>query len=54
MAPKDPKISNNTVAGTTRDKIWTILETLEMVKKPRSATSQSIIKAAHKIGLLTT
>jgi len=43
-----------TVAGTTRDKVGTSLETLEMVTKPGSATSRSNIIAAHKIGLLTT
>jgi len=32
MLPIDPKISNHTVAGTTRDKIWTSLETLEIVR----------------------
>ena len=32
MAPKDPKISKHTVAGTTRDKILTSLETLEIVR----------------------
>jgi len=54
MAPKDPKISKHTVAGSTKNKITTILETIEMVRKPASATSHSIIMAAHKIGLLTT
>jgi len=29
-----------------------ITETLEIIKKPRSATSQSVIIAANKIGLL--
>jgi len=54
MAPKEPKISTQAVAGTTRDMIITILETLDIIRKPESATSQSIIMAAHKIGLLTT
>ena len=54
MDRKDPKISKHTVAGTTRDKIRTSLETLEIVRKSGSATSQSIIMAAHKIRLLTT
>ena len=53
-APKEPKISKHTVAGTTRDMIWTILDTLEIVRKPGIATSHSIIMAAYKIGLLTT
>jgi hypothetical protein len=41
-------------AVITRDIILTILETLERVRKPGSATSQSIIMAANMIGLLTT
>jgi len=53
MAPKEPKISKHTVVGTTRDMIRIILDTLEMVRKPGSATSHSIIMAAYKIGLLT-
>ena len=43
MASKEHKISNHTVAGTTWDMIWTILDTLEIVRKPGSATSHSII-----------
>jgi len=50
MAPKDPKINKHTVAVTTRNKILTSLETLEIVRKPASATRQNIITAAHKIG----
>jgi len=53
MAPKEPKISKKGVAGTTRDIILRILQTLEIIRKPGSATSQSIIMAAYKIGLLT-
>ena len=54
MAPKYPKTTKHTVAGTTRDMILTSLETPEIVRKAGSATSHSIIMAAHKIGLLTT
>jgi hypothetical protein len=54
MLPKEAKISKQAVAGTTRNMILTILETQEIVIKPGSATSQSIIMAAHNIGLLTT
>ena len=54
MAPKEPKISKQAAAGTTRDMIITILDTLEIIRKSGSATSQSIIMAAYKIGLLTT
>ena len=53
MAPKEPKISKEAVAST-RDVILTISQTLEIIRKPGSATSQSIIMAAYKIGLLTT
>jgi hypothetical protein len=53
MAPKEQKISKQADAGTTRDKILRILETLEIIRKPGSATSQIIIMAAYKIGLLT-
>jgi len=31
-----------------------ITETLEIIRKTGSGTSQSVIMAAHKIGLLTT
>jgi hypothetical protein len=53
MTPKEPKISKQAVAGTTRDMIITILETLDIIRKPGSATSQSIIMAAYNSGLLT-
>jgi hypothetical protein len=39
MAPKEQKISKQAAAGTTRDMILTILETLETIRKPESATS---------------
>ena len=54
MAPKEHKISKQAVAGTTRDILLTILQTLDIIKKPGSATSHSIIMAAYKTGLLTT
>ena len=54
MATKEPTISKQAVAGTTTDKIITLLETLEIIRKPGSATRQSIIMAAYKTGLLTT
>jgi len=38
--------SKQAVAGTTRDIILTILETMEIIRKPVSATSQSISMAA--------
>ena len=52
--PKNKKISKKAVAGTTRDMTLTIPETLEIIRKLRSATSKSVIMAVHKIGLLTT
>jgi len=54
MAPKEPKISKQADAGKTRDITLTIPETLEIICKPGSATNQSTIMAAYKIGLLTT
>jgi len=54
MVPKEPKISKQAVASTIRDIILSILQTLEIIRKPGSATSQSIIVAAYKNGLLTT
>jgi len=53
MAPKEPKISKQVVAGTTTDITLPIPET-QGVRKPGSATSRSIIMAAYNIGLLTT
>jgi hypothetical protein len=52
MAPKKPKISKQAAAGITRDFTFTIPDTLEIIRKPGNATSQSIIMAASKIGLL--
>jgi hypothetical protein len=53
MAPKEPKINKQAVAGKTTDMRITTLKTLNIIRKPASATSQSIIMAAYKIGLLT-
>jgi hypothetical protein len=53
MASIEPKISKLGDAGTTRHITLTIIETLEIVRKPGSATSQSVIMAAYKIELLT-
>jgi hypothetical protein len=52
MAPKQPKISKQAAAGTTRNITFTIPETLEIITKPGSATFQSVIMAAYEIGLL--
>jgi len=53
MATKAPKISKQSAAGITRDIIFTIPETLEIIRKARSATSQSVIMAVYNRGLLT-
>jgi hypothetical protein len=53
MAPKEPKISKQAFAGITRDMMITILETLEIIRKPGSVISESIIMAAHRSILLT-
>jgi len=54
MASREPKISKQTAAHITRHITFTIPEALEIIRKPGSATSQSIIMAAYKIGSLTT
>jgi hypothetical protein len=53
MASTQPIIRNRGAAGTIMDITLTIPETLEIIKKPGSATSQSIITAACDIGFLT-
>jgi hypothetical protein len=53
MPSIEPKICKLQATGTTRDITLTIPETLEIIRKPGSATSQSVIMAVHKIGLLT-
>jgi hypothetical protein len=51
MAPNKPKISKQAAAGTTRHITFTIPETLEIIRKPGSATRQSVTMAAYKTGL---
>ena len=46
MAHKEPKISKQAAAGTTRDITLTIPETFEIIRKPGNATCQSVIMAA--------
>ena len=53
MLSKEPKISKQAAAGITRHITFTIPETLEIIRKPGSATSQSVIMEAYNIGLLT-
>jgi hypothetical protein len=53
MAPKASKICKQAVAGTIRDITLTILETLEIIRKPGSATSQSLTMATYDMGFLT-
>jgi hypothetical protein len=53
MASIEPRISKLGVSGTTRHITITITETLEIVRKPGSATSQSVIMVAYNTGLLT-
>jgi len=52
MAPKEPKISKQAAAGTTRHITLTIPETLNIIRKPGSATRHSVM-AAHNNRLLT-
>ena len=51
MAPKESKICKQEFAGTTRHITLTIADTLEIIRKPGSAMSQSDIIAPYKIGL---
>jgi len=53
MASKESKISKQAAASTRRDIKFTIPETLEIIRKPQSATSYSVIIAVYMIGLLT-
>jgi hypothetical protein len=52
MASKQPTISEQAAAGITRHITFTIPETLETIRKPGSATCQSVIMAAYETGLL--
>jgi hypothetical protein len=54
MASTEPKIIKQAIDGKTRDITLIIPETLEIIRKPGSATNNSIIMAAYKIELLTT
>ena len=49
MASIEPKISKLGAAGTTRHNTLTITDTLEIVRKPGSATSQSVIMAQTRL-----
>jgi len=51
MAPKESKIHKQAVVGNTRHITLTISDTLEIIRKPGSAISQSVIIAPYKIGL---
>ena len=53
MASTEPIISKQGAAGTIRDRTLTIPETLQIIRKPGSVTSQSIIMAAYDTGFLT-
>jgi hypothetical protein len=53
MASTEPKISEQAAAGITTDITFIIPQTLEIIRKPGSATCQSVIMAAYEIGLLT-
>jgi hypothetical protein len=54
MALKESKISKQAAASITRHITFTIPETLEIITKLESATSQSIFMAAYKSRLSTT
>jgi hypothetical protein len=54
MTLQESKISKQATAGITRNITLTIPETLEIIRKLQSATSQSVFMAAYKIGLLIT
>ena len=51
MDPKESKINKQAVVGTITDIALTIPDTLEIIRKPGSATSQCVIIAPYKIGL---
>jgi hypothetical protein len=53
MASTEPTMSKQGAAGTIRDITLTIPETLEIIRKPASATSQSHITAPSDNGFLT-
>jgi hypothetical protein len=45
MASKEPKIRRQPAAGTTTDIALTIPDTLEIIRNPGNATTQSVITA---------
>jgi hypothetical protein len=53
LAPKEFKICKQADAGTTRHITLTIPDTLKIIRKPGSATSQSDFIQPYKIGLKT-
>jgi hypothetical protein len=53
MAPKESKISKQAAGSTKRHIKFTIPETLEIIRKPGSATSDSAITAVYTNGLVT-
>jgi hypothetical protein len=53
MASRESKISKQAASSITRHTTFTIMETLEIIRKPASATSWSVIMEAYKSGLLT-
>ena len=53
MAPKETEISKQAATGTKRHITFTIPKTLEIIRKPGNATSQSVIVAVYKMRLLT-
>ena len=54
MASKESKINKQAAAGTKRHITLTIPEILEIIRKPQSATSYSVIIVVYTIRLLTT
>jgi hypothetical protein len=52
MAPKEPQISKQAAADTTRHITLIIPETLEIIRKPGGAKCQSVILTAYNTALL--
>jgi len=52
MISKEHKIGKQAAAGITRHITFTIPETLKIIRKLGTATSQSVITALYKNGLL--
>jgi hypothetical protein len=51
LALKESKIHKQGVSGTTRHVTLKIPDILEIIRKPGSSTSQSVIKTPYKIRL---